>query len=398
MAMSVRTRERVAGGGCLLAMAVALTYVLVRAVSSDLIDLHVYRVGGQAWLEGVRLYAPGFPKPLTGPALPFTYPPIAAVLFSGLALVPWLLAVLVWTVAGLALLTLVCVIGARDMRWSAERTLVTGLGLAAGSVLLEPVRTTLEFGQINLLIMGLVAADCLLPKTKWPRGLLIGFAAAIKLTPLVFLLFFLPRKQFKPVFTAIASFVGFGLAGFALAPTDTKQYWFVSLLDPGRVGGLAYSGNQSLRGMVHRLGMAEFPTSATWAVLSLGAVVLAWVAVVRAGDDRLSALLAVAVCGLLISPVSWTHHWVWVAPGLLLLVHRSRLWAALLALLFTVPPVLFLPNSDDRELSWAWWQHLLGDSYVLVGITVLVVLATSAGRRRGASDPRVTSAVPDKQD
>src|SRR3954468_24161848 len=106
MAMSVRTRERVAGGSCLLAMAVALTYVLIRAASSDLIDLHVYRVGGQAWLEGVRLYAPGFPKPLTGPALPFPYPPIAAVLFSGLALVPWLLAVLVWTVAGLALLTL----------------------------------------------------------------------------------------------------------------------------------------------------------------------------------------------------------------------------------------------------------------------------------------------------
>jgi alpha-1,2-mannosyltransferase len=371
VAVPVRTDKRLVGAWVLV-MAAALAVVLVRS-GTGLIDLRVYRVGGQAWIEGVRLYAEGFPKPLDGPALPFTYPPIAAALFSVLAVVPWPVAVIVWTGVGLALLTAVCLATARHVHGRGERAVLVGLGVAAGSLLLEPVRETLDFGQINLLLMGLVALDCLLPKTRWPRGLLIGFAAAIKLTPAVFVLFFLPRGQWKPMVTAFASFVGFGLIGFAVAPTDTKQYWFDALLDPGRVGGLAYVGNQSLRGLVHRLGLTGFAESATWALLSLAVVALVWLAVRHAGDD-VSALLAVAVGGLLVSPVSWSHHWVWIAPGLVLLLHRSRLWAGLLAALFLVAPMWFLPHEKDLELQWSWWQHVVGNAYVWVGLAVLVLL------------------------
>lgn len=372
VAVPVRTDKRVVGVWVAV-MAVALAVVLIRS-GTGLIDLRVYRVGGEAWLEGVRLYADGFPKPLDGPALPFTYPPIAAVLFSLLAVVPWSAAVLVWTGVGLALLTVVCLATARHVHGVGGRAVLVGLGVAAGSLVLEPVRETLDFGQINLLLMGLVALDCLLPKTKWPRGLLIGVAAAIKLTPAIFVLFFLPRRQWKPVVTAFASFVGFGLAGFVAAPTDTKQYWFEALLDPGRVGGLAYVGNQSLRGLVHRLGLTGLAETAVWGLLSLGAVALVWVAVARAKDDHVAALLAVAVGGLLVSPVSWSHHWVWIAPGLIYLAHRSRVWAGLLAVLFLVAPMWFLPHEKDLELQWTWWQHLVGNAYVLVGVAVLVVL------------------------
>jgi alpha-1,2-mannosyltransferase len=388
-------RGRVVLGVWLAAMVAALVVVLVRS-GTGLIDLRVYRVGGEAWLENVRLYADGFPKPLDGPALPFTYPPIAAVLFSLLALLPWSLAVAVWTTVGLVLLTAVCVISAQHVYGRGAQALLVGLGIAIGALVLEPVYQTLDFGQINLLLTGLVALDCLLPRTKWPRGLLIGFAAAIKLTPAVFVLFFLPRRQWKPVLTTVASFVGFGLLGFALAPTDTKQYWFVSLLDPGRVGGLAYAGNQSIRGVVHRFGLTGLAESATWALLSLAVVVLVWLAVVRtrrAGDD-LAGLLAVAVGGLLISPVSWSHHWVWIAPGLVLLVGAARVrprlwWAAVapLAVVFVVGPHWLVPKEKDRELQWYWWQHVIGNAYVWIGIAALVVLAFAYASPRRSPEP-----------
>ncbi|GGP50584.1 glycosyltransferase 87 family protein [Saccharothrix coeruleofusca] len=398
MAVLVRPDKRVVGvwlAVVAVAFAVALAVVLARS-GTGLIDLRVYRVGGQAWLEGVRLYAEGFPKPLDGPALPFTYPPIAAVLFSVLAVVPWSMAVLLWTGTGLALLALVCLVTARHVYGRGAQALLVGLGVAAGSLVLEPVSATLDFGQINLLLMGLVALDCLLPRTRWPRGLLIGFAAAIKLTPAIFVLFFLARGRWKPVLTTVASFVGFGLAGLALAPTDTKQYWLDSLLDPGRVGGLAYVGNQSLRGVVHRLGLTGLAESATWALLSLAVVALVWVAV-RRSRDEVSALLAVAVGGLLISPVSWSHHWVWVAPGLILLTGlvRARPPQALTALavllaLFLIAPQWYLPHEADRELAWSWWQHVVGDAYVWAGLVVLAVLAA---RRPATADAAADAAA-----
>ncbi len=373
MAVPIRTTKHLVSGLWLAAMVAAVVVVVVGS-ADGLIDLRVYRVGGLAWLSDVRLYAPGFPKPLDGPALPFTYPPLAAALFSLLTLVPWTAAVLIWTIVGLLLLTAVCLVSAQHVYGKGHQAVLIGLAVAAGSLLLEPVKSTLDFGQINLLLMGLVALDCLLPKTKWPRGLLIGFAAAIKLTPAVFVLFFLPRKQFKPVVTAFASFVGFGLVGFALAPTDTKQYWFEALLDPGRVGGLAYVGNQSLRGVVHRLGLTGFAESATWVALSLAVVALVWLVVRRDRTDPVSALVAVAVAGLLVSPVSWTHHWVWIVPALVLLLRRSWPWAVALAALFATAPMWHLPQENDVELTWNWWQHIVGGSYVWAGLAILLLL------------------------
>ncbi|MEV0680544.1 glycosyltransferase 87 family protein [Actinosynnema sp. NPDC050436] len=373
-------------------MAAATLVVLARSGSS-LADLQVYRVGGQAWLGDFRLYIDDFAKPLDGPALPFTYPPLTAALFSLLTVPPWPAVVLVWTLSSLALFTVACVVCARHVHPNRERATTVGMALACGGLLLEPVRSTLDLGQVNLLLMGLVALDCLVPKTRWPRGLLIGIAAAVKLTPLVFVLFFLPRKQFKPVVTALATFAALGLAGFALAPTDSKRYWFESLLDPGRVGGLAYVGNQSLRGFLHRLWFPQAVETATWALLGLGVVVLVWWVVRRAGDDRLTALIAVAVGGLLISPVSWAHHWVWVVPGLLLLSRVGRRSGVLVAL-FLVAPMWFLPNEPDPAHPWAWWQHVIGNAYVWAGAAVLVVhLRRRAGARPELVRHPTTAAV-----
>lgn len=334
-----------------------------------LIDLQVYRVGGEQWLKDGRLYTDGFPGPSD---LPFTYPPFAAVLFSAVASLPWTFAVVLWTSAGLVLFSGVCLVAAWHTSRRPRRTVAIGLGVAAACLVTDPVRGTLEMGQINLLLVGLVAVDCLLPRTPWPRGVLIGLAAAIKLTPAIFILFFLPRKQWRPVVGAALSFAGFSLIGWALAPEDSARFWLHAMFDHGRVGGLAYASNQSIRGLLFRLGIG----TPWWLVLCVAVVVLTWFAVARTrgrGND-LAAVVAVATAGLLISPVSWSHHWVWIGPALILLHAYARKALIPIALVFAVGPHWLLPKTGDKELRWTWWQHLIGNVYVWLGLALLVFL------------------------
>ena len=73
--------------------------------------------------------------------------------------------------------------------------------------------------------MTLVIADCVPRRTPWPRGLLLGLGIALKLTPAVFLLYFLLRRDNRAALTALASFAGATLVGFALAWSDSWEYW-----------------------------------------------------------------------------------------------------------------------------------------------------------------------------
>ena len=348
------------------------------------LDLQVYRAGGAAWVHGFPLYVDHFARPVGGPDFPFTYPPIAAVIFSVLSVVPLPVAVAVVIVINLAALVTLCLIAAsRQYGWG-TLALVLGLAVAGGSVLLEPVRQTLWFGQVNMVLGMLVAADCLLPRTRWPRGMLIGLAGAIKLTPVFFVLFFLPRRQWRPVFTAAASYVGSGLLGFVLAPSDTRAYWFGALLDISRIGRTGYASNQSILGALDRLALPRAVVTSLWIALSLAIVGLAWIVVLRArrAGEELIALLAVAVAELLVSPISWAHHWVWIAPALLLLAspawHRRKLLLVAglpVVAVFATGPPWSLPWDNGLEKHWTWWQQLIGNGYVLIGVLFLVLLA-----------------------
>ncbi|SMC80458.1 glycosyltransferase 87 family protein [Lentzea albidocapillata] len=338
---------------CWVAVAACvLVWVCARSFGDGVLDLRVYLAGGEAWQAGTDLYTADFQGPR---GLPFTYPPFAAMLFSGLTPFPLPLNALVFTAVGIALFTAACLVAAPNLR--------TGLGLVALCLLLEPLRITLDMGQVNLILFGLVAADCLLPRTPWPRGLLIGVAAAIKLTPAIFVLFFLSRKRWRPTLTAAAAFAGCGLLAWVVAPGQSKQFWFHAMLDPERVGGLAYSANQSLRGLLFRLGAPEV----VWFAAVAAVLVLTVVLLPRLRDD-LTAVVAVAAAGLLISPVSWSHHWVWIAPALLLVNGRVRI---AVAAVFAVGPHWLLPTAGDRELAWTWWQHVAGNAYVWLGLAFL---------------------------
>ena len=145
-------------------------------------------------------------------------------------------------------------------------------------------------------------------------------------------------------------------------------------------------------------------TTSLWVLLSLTIVALAWIVVVKArrAGEELTALLAVAVAELLVSPISWGHHWVWIAPALLLLTspawrRRKLLLAVGLPVLavFAIGPPWLLPSDNNLELHWTWWQHLIGDSYVLIGVLFLVLAAFLTPRWPASGKPVscLTSAV-----
>jgi alpha-1,2-mannosyltransferase len=379
--VGVTRRTAVAAG--LFGVVVAVLVLLVDF--QNFMDLRVYRAGGRAWVDGYSLYSNEFVR-RSGVGLPFTYPPIAAILFTALALVPMGVAIWVVTVASVAALGAVAAIVVRHPRLA----VLAGL---AGGMLLEPVRLTLSYGQINLLLMALVVADCLLPRTPWPRGLLIGVAAAIKLTPAVFVLFFVAHRQWRPVAAAAAGFATATALAWLVAAGDTPAYLRTVIADPGRLGGLTYTANQSLNGFWQRLGLDGPLTTTLWLLSALAVVALGWRVVrdARAAGDDLAALVAVAAVGLLVSPVSWSHHWVWAAVAGMWLLPRLREWrvrtrVAVVAglLLFVVPPHWIMPRKHDNELGWALWQHVVGNEFVWCALALLGALAVRWRARRDA--------------
>lgn len=387
-------------------LGVAVVWVVATLVALPpvrAVDLEVYRTAGAVWRDGLPLYRPGYPHGL-GVWLPFTYPPFAAVVLGGLSLLPSPAALALVTVAGLALLGVSTrlALHAAPLTGSPARRTALAAGVLVLAVAVEPVQQTLFFGQVNLVLMGLVALDCLAPRGRvpWPRGLLVGLAAAVKLTPAVFVLVLLCRRQWRAAATAVATFAAAALLGALVLPADSRDYWLGGVLtDPSRVGGGDTAANQSLAGVLARLGVDATPV---WLALALLVAALTTAATLGrvCRDDRLGALLTAAAGGLLVSPVSWSHHWVWCVPGLVWLVrragangaHGARSWALTVgfAAVFVVGPYRFFPSGEHRERDWSPWQHLVGDAYAWVALAVVLVGSVAAGRawlseRRGSA-------------
>ncbi|MFD4461904.1 glycosyltransferase 87 family protein [Nocardia sp. NPDC058480] len=367
------------------------------------IDLQVYRNGARVWLDGGDLYGPM--PPVYGLGLPFTYPPLAAMFFVPLALMPLVVAEVVVLLTSLASLGIVLWLVLVRVRPELDRiavltVVIAGLGFAQ---YLEPVRQTFNFGQINLILMAVVAIDILVRKPFLPRGMLIGITVSIKLIPAGYLLYFLVRRDWKAAATMVASAAGAVGIGFLLFPNDSVEYWFHTVFDTGRIGTPYFAGNQSIKGTLFRLGMDESLATGLWIGLSALTIALASVWMYRligAGND-VGALLVNAAAVLLISPVSWSHHWVWVAPALVVFVslairRRSRAFTTLVVLftlMFIVGPQWVLPHSNEKELAWAWWQQIIGSSYVWTTFAVIVyAVITYRPDRKPADTPEHATA------
>ena len=261
--------------------------------------------------------------------LPFTYPPLAAVVFCPFAWLGMPAASITITLITLALLLVSTMIVLTRMDvWNTRvvpgpawlrRWWLTALIVAAAAIWLEPIKANFAFGQINVVLMTLVIADCVPRRTPWPRGLLLGLGIALKLTPAVFLLYFLLRRDRRAVLTSLASFVAATLAGFVLAWRDSWEYWTDTVRNTDRIGSASLNTNQNMAGTLARLGLGEHERFLPWVAACLLVLALTvWAArrVLRAGEPTL-AVICIALFGLVVSPVSWSHHWVWMLPTVL---------------------------------------------------------------------------------
>jgi alpha-1,2-mannosyltransferase len=346
------------------------------------LDLSVYLSGARALLDGADVTAAHPADSL----LPFTYPPFAAVLFAPLLGLSGLrTASLVMTALSVASLVVAVRSSLRSVRpgWPAWRVEVITAAAAGAALAVEPVRHTLDLGQVNLMLLALVLVDVLAaPERRW-RGALTGLAAGVKLTPAIFVAYLLVTRQWRAARTAAAVGLGTVALGLLLAPASTVKFWTKLIFDPGHVGGIAYAGNQSLYGVAARLGRGPDALHLVWLVAVGASVVLglagAWWAE-RAGH-RLGAVSLVGLTGLLVSPISWSHHWVWLIPGVIALV-AVRWWLPALALLpvFVAAPIWWVPRGGNREYDWHGRQLLEGNAYALVGVVILLVAAVPALR------------------
>lgn len=362
-----------------LAASVGL-YLLVRWITQpSMLDLVVYRAEGSAVRAGLDLYGV---LPSVG-HYRATYPPFTALLFVPLTTIPP--TVMIWMGVGLnlALLVLVAFLSCRLVGIAPHQRATTGLVVAAVAVWSEPVFTTFRYGQINLLVLALVLWDVTRPADARTRGVALGIATGIKVTPGVFIVYLLLTRRFRMAAVASATFAATILGSAALLPHAAWQYWTSLLYDTERVGRPENAANQTVRGLIVRIAHTR-DIAPLWTLVSL-AVLVAGLAVAVLAYRRLGdhwGLLACAVASLLAAPVSWTHHWVWCVPIALLLWQEARRWLVAVAIFWTFA-VWAVPHTDGLELAFSPWQVSLSLWYVAFGLVFLAL--TTAFALRGSA-------------
>ncbi|MFC7340057.1 glycosyltransferase 87 family protein [Saccharopolyspora griseoalba] len=372
----------------LLAASFALLVLLHRAGldPSWAIDYQVYRWAVHTWLAGGDIvnYAPTVS---IGRPLPWVYPPFALLPLLPFALLPFTVGLVALYLVDFAAMGAAMYVVIRRLWPAAGRrgAVAVAMALLPFTLFLEPVYSSFGLGQVNIALMGLVIVDCLARAPRWPRGALIGIAAAIKLTPAAFLLFFLVRKDFRASAVAVATAVLGTLAGFALNLQASMDYWFNQGPAQG-VSGSAFHTNQAVLGELTRLGLPSAAKYAVWFALA-GALTAVVALAVRRVEPALG-VMATGLLSLLISPTSWSDHWVWCVPGLVVLLgHAVRrlsvgwlLTAGWTLLTVVVASFGWVPNGPP----WTPLEHLLGNPYLVWGLVLIGLLARHCLRKPAA--------------
>lgn len=396
------------------------------------VDLSVYRgaAASLAWAPD-QLYSQGFGVA----ALPFVYPPFSALVFS--------LFDGVGAGAMAAAMSAVSLVALAGAIWASQgmlgerrtwRRLGICMAVAGVALWLEPVQQDLDFGQVNLILLGVVMADMGQGDERWWKGVGVGLAAGFKLTALLLIVYLLVTGRFRAAVVAGGTFAATVALGWVMLPGASAVFWTRSVATQANT--LDYLGNQSLYGMFLRLNdNAVGPATGCWVVACVVVVVpglRAARAACRRGQELLAVCVTVALM-VLVSPISWTHHWVWLIPGLVLVADRvlrpseggghgagcgggggggrgrARVWtAALLVGLAAWPmridpfgawdarqPLLptgliwYVPHRDGREVWWDPFQVLAGNSYVLLGVGFVVWAAWTLLREAGPGASRM---------
>ncbi|MEU5898025.1 MULTISPECIES: glycosyltransferase 87 family protein [Streptomyces] len=354
----------------MLAVSLTALAVLCAVQHVPMADTLVYRAEGAAVANGSDLY--GFT--VTEWELPATYPPFAAILFVPTTWLPLGALKTVFLVGNVALLALLVRLSCRLAGLPVRAPFLCAA--TALALWLEPVFQTVLFGQINLALACLVLWDLTRPPGAVGKGFAVGVAAGIKLTPAVFIGYLLLRGRVREAGVAAAAFVGTVLLGALVLPGASVDFWTRRVFETGRVGKAWIVDNQSLQGLVARL-LHDAQPGAAWAVpAAVTALVGLWL--VRRAPDEPRALLLAAFTALLVSPISWSHHWVWCVPLLAVLLAEGRPRpAATVALLFTARTFWLLPHEGALDLHLPWWQQALASPYALLALAAWPVLWAS---------------------
>ncbi len=371
-------------------VAARLGWTYLAPNGANFVDLHVYLGGAAAIDHPGTLYSYVYAEQTPDFPLPFTYPPFAAVVFYPLHLLPFGLVAFLWQVATMAAL------------YGAVRISQRLLGVAPGpdgqrlamlwtaiTIWIEPLRSTFDYGQVNVLLM-LPVLWAVSTTRWWLSGSLVGVAAGIKLTPAIAGLYLVGvRRWAAAAFSAVVFLATVAISAAVVG--DQMRYYFTDLLgDAHRVGPIATSFNQSWRGGISRIvghdagfGPPVLAALAVTAVL----VILAWRAL--DGSDRLGRLLVVELFGLLLSPISWTHHWVWLVPLMIWAIHgplRERPgarvvgWGWLALTIVGVPWLLSFAQPTIWQVSRPWYLAWAGLVYIVAAVATLSWIAATGGR------------------
>jgi len=376
-----------------LSIAARLAWTYLAPNGANFVDLHVY-LGAAATLDHPgSLYSYVYADQTPDFPLPFTYPPFAAVVFYPLHFLPFGLVALLWTIGTMAALYGVVRISQRLLGVPAGSGQPVAMCWTAVSIWIEPLRSTFDYGQINVLLV-LAGLWAVYTTRWWLSGLLVGLAAGIKLTPAITGLYFIGVRRWG---TAVFSAVVFAasVAVSALVVGDQVRYYFTDLLrDTDRVGPICTTFNQSWRGAICRI----FGHDTGYDPLVLAAILLtailallAWRALSNGAGapDRLGMVLVVELFGLLLSPISWTHHWVWLVPLMVWLFHgplserrgaRILGWGWLALTIVGVPWLLSFAQPTIWQASRPWYLAWGGLVYVVATLATLAWIALS-GRR-----------------
>jgi alpha-1,2-mannosyltransferase len=351
--------------GALLLLAVVgplLWFRLYARADLRMVDLAVYRAAGESLIHGRPLYGYLTPVPQL---LPFTYPPFSAIVAIPLAYLSSQAANWVWTLGTLFVLGWLVMVAFRPFvrRFPVkQRPLVLSALLAAMAWTL-PARDNFRFGQVGIFLAALCLLDCVLPKTRWPRGMLIGLAAAVKLVPGVFIPYLWLTNRKRAAVVATVWFVGVSIATAIALPQASKAYWTSALLDSNRLGNNAGTSNQSLRGDFLRVLPGNIG-SGLWVIVVISVAIAAyrWARDASLSGYEVRGVAIVGLLSVLASPVSWIHHmagWIPLAIGVVLGDgrNRRRVWYALIgAVYFT----LELPWWGNTIASKAVFLHVPG--------------------------------------
>jgi len=384
-----------------LSVAARLVWTYLLPHGANFVDLHVY-LGGAATLdEPGTLYSYVYSDQTPDFPLPFTYPPFAALLFYPLSRLPFETVALCWQLGTIAALYGVVRVSQCLLAPSAAGGHRMAMVWTAVAIWIEPLRSTIDYGQINVFLV-LAMLWAAYSTRWWVSGLLVGLAAGVKLTPAITGVYLVGVRRWGAALFAALVFAGTVALSVAVIGEQARYYFTELLGDASRVGPIATSSNQSWRGGLSRIlgyDAAYGPLVLTAMTATAVLAVLAWRALgTESGRDRLGSLLVVQLFGLLASPISWTHHWIWLVPLMIWLLHgpwRTRPgarflgWGWLVLTLIGVPWLLSFAQPTIWEIGRPWYLAWSGLVYIAATLGTLAWIAVT-GRRESGLYPRPT--------